>query len=184
MDYRRDNRTKKQFALDIKKSCQSETEIAVRLCILRYNKDKRWPILLPTGINMDGKVLKKADSTPDFMIDGKFIEVARSDKVCQNKYFHIKTHKVHKAIDEQFDIVFVNGLKEEKEPFFATMTPEILTKLVVLSKEKYGVVKHPGFGNSGIINKPAYRFDMKWLEWLVLPKFRKDIPADYKLIIG
>jgi hypothetical protein len=187
MSYRFDVRSKKQFAKDIKQSHVHEAEIAIRLCIAIHARTKKWPSLVPTGIDSTGEFIEKdskVTSHPDFSIDGKLVEITRADVVC-NRNFHQKLGKVSKAISNQYDLVFVNGYLVDKQPNYIWLTPDILQEFTTKATTKYGTVLHPGGKGAGPIHKTAYRYDVFWFKdlWRPLPVLIDNIPEEYKKII-
>src|SRR5688572_27214458 len=173
MDQRFDVRSPAAFKIDIKRNHEKEALIAVRLCIAVHSKTKEWPLLAPAGVDTTGEFIdsiQDVDARPDFIIGDRFVEITRSDKLCQRS-FHQKCHKVEQCVAGNNDIVFVNGFDEVKQPKFVWFTPERMAEFLIRSKTKYGKVKHPGGGKVGLIDKPAYRFDVYWFEdlWCQLP---------------
>lgn len=182
-DYRFDVRSEGKFKKDIKVAHEKEAIIAVCLCITKHSKTKKWPKLEPAGVDMTGAFIdniKDVTAEPDFKIDGKLVEITRADVVCRNQ-FHQKCHKVDRCLENNTDLVFVNGYGVEKQPNYIWLSGEELEPFVIRSKTKYGQVKHPGGGRVGLINKPAYRFDVYWFRdlWKPLPVLIKDIPKEY-----
>lgn len=176
-----DNRTKEQFAHDIKTSHFKELEIAIRIAIWKKQKTGRWPHITPNGHDTTGKVEKKnkVSLEPDFIIGNKKYEITRSSSVCQ-RYFHQKVGKVKKCIDEDVIMVFVNGL-DEKEPNFTLLDKDSLQILNVLSIDKYGGPVMMPSSRGGAVGKNALRYDVKWIgEWHKLPNLTKSIPQEYK----
>ncbi len=187
-DYRFDNRSKNQFKKDIKDGSSKEAFIAVRICIDEYNKSKRWPKLIPNGVDFTGQFIKNSNqvnSDPDFKINNILVEITRSDVVCK-RYFHQKCGKLDRCAKEGYDLVFVNGYDPSKEPEYIRLSGNILDGFIQLAKKKYGVVPHPGGGNYGFTNKQAYRFDLSLFEgmWTPLPLIIKEIPKDYQNILN
>lgn len=187
-DYRFDARSSSQFKQDIKTSHHKEAKIAVRLCIALHSASKQWPNLAPAGVDMTGDFIEKAHevtSEPDFLIDGKLVEITRSDVVC-NRTFHQKSNKIIRCLKDNSDLVFVNGFEAFNQPKYIWLTAKDLEPFVTRSLTKYGEVQHPG--NRGIrsTGKAAYRFDVYWFEdlWKPLPALIKDIPKDYKDVLN
>lgn len=186
-DYRFDVRSKGKFKKDIKASHQKEAIIAVRLCITKHSKTGEWPKLEPAGVDMTGAFIdniKDVTADPDFKIDDKLVEITRSDVMCE-RTFHQKCHKIIRCLKDNTELVFVNGYEAQKQPKYIWLTGKDLEPFVTKSLSKYGEVKHPGGGKVGLINKPAYRFDVYWFEdlWKPLPALCKGIPEEYKEIL-
>jgi hypothetical protein len=188
IDHRIDLRTTKQFKSDLKVGHQKEAQIAVRLCISVHSKNKKWPVLKPTGIDMSGNYIEdisKVDCRPDFEIDGRMVEVTRSDFHCLN-YFHQKTYKIKRCLEEGNDLVFVNGFEAYKQPNFVWLKATTLKDFVIRSQTKYGEVTHPGNHRIKDTRKPAYRFDTYWFKdlWRPLPVLIKEIPEEYREVLN
>jgi hypothetical protein len=179
--YRFDNRSKKEFISDIKKSHRTEAEIAIRIGIFHYRKTGRWLEIVPNGTDFSGEFVENANVTgdPDFLIDGISTEITRADTFCKD-FFHQKIPKINKCIKENSNIVFVNGFKVQKEPKFILLKPKSIEKATEKAIKKYGEIKHPGTGN-----KKGYRYDNIWFagSWQILPKLIKEIPEEYKQLL-
>jgi hypothetical protein len=180
LKYRMDNRTKVQFAHDIKTSHFKELEIAIRIAIWQKQKNGKWPHITPNGHDTTGKVekTKKVSLDPDFIIGEKKYEITRSSSVCQ-RYFHQKVGKVKKCIDEDVIMVFVNGF-DENEPNFTLLDKDLLQALNVLSIDKYGGPVMMPSSRGGAVHKNALRYDMGWITtWHKLPILTKTLPKEY-----
>jgi hypothetical protein len=186
-DYRIDNRTLGEFKKNIKDSHVAEAEIAIRICIKIHHATGKWPELFPTGSDFTGTFIQSSnnvDHTPDFSINGVLTEVTRSDVQCK-RVFHEKTTKVDKCINNDWDLVFVNGFKTFKQPQFLLLGPQELEEYTIRSKTKYSNILHPSA--NGTLNKEAYRYDIYWFDednlWNVLPPLIKSLPKEYVEIL-
>jgi hypothetical protein len=185
MSYRFDIRTKEEFKKDIKEHHISEAEIAVRLCVAKYFVTNKWPKLVPNGTDSTGNFVennKNVTHTPDFIIDGKYIEITRSDRPCKRS-FHQKIAKVNKCVKENYIMIFVNGLTTFSEPPYIAIDGNTLKEKTDKAIKKYGEVSQLGRGNLGPIGKAAYRYDLDWFDdmWLTLPPLIEEIPKIIKI---
>lgn len=165
MSYRFDNRTKEQFKQDIKDCHKDELTIALSICQNIYNEKKIWPLLDTNGCDNSGEFLedKNVTSDPDFIIDGVYTEITKSNTVCK-KYFHEKLNKVNKALSDNSEnnLVFVNGYNELISPLFISLNKKELFTFSEMAKKKYGVVGMPT--RNGFISKQSLRYDISWFD--------------------
>lgn len=61
MSQRFDYRTKQEFKNDIKICHKTELEIALRICLDQYNDAKKWPPLIPCGVNFTRRISRKSN---------------------------------------------------------------------------------------------------------------------------
>ncbi len=183
--YRQDNRSKKEFKLDIKTQHKIESDIAIRLCVFNQQKTGKWPTITPLGTDYTGEIVndKQVSTDADYKINKTNVEITKSNTIC-NRFFHEKVGKVARCINGDFHMVFVNGFTVSQEPNFVIISPKLMKELTDKSIAKYGVVRMPA-RNKGILQKPAYRYDISLFEnmWMVLPKLPKIIPSEYKNIL-
>jgi len=184
MSYRFDHRTKEQFTKDIKNYHKTEIEIVIRICEFFRNKNT-WPKLTSSGCDYTGQYLSddKVDHEADFKINNEYFEITHSNYPCKKNFFRQKVNKVHRCIDDQANLVFVNGVKN-KEPEFIIIKPQSLKTLTQQSKEEYGnidLIDHTGKP----INKPCYRYNFKWFDgqWEKLPPITDAAKTYYKDIL-
>ena len=177
-----DGRSSNQFKKDMLLMHKNEAEIAVRICIYLKSLYKKWPTIVPNGTDYRGKVVKKAHSGADYIIDGIHFEITHSNKVCP-KYFHEKTNKVERCIDGEYFVVFTNGLRADRKPRTCIITPPEMKRFAKIAKKRYGLVKMPAI-STGIVNKEAYRFDIDCIDtWFELPELTKEACKVYKEIL-
>lgn len=179
-DQRFDIRDKNKFKKDIKRSAYVEAHIALRIGYLIKTQHGYWPAIVPIGCDHTGEFLnaRKVTKDPDYFIDGSMMELTRSDMDCHGK-FSQKVEKVEFCIKNAYNIIFVNGFSEYKEPYFTIMKAECLRELTIRSYDKYGIIKFPGMGYC-----PCYRYSNSWFEWKILPSISGvELPVDYQQII-
>lgn len=182
-NYRFDRRSKTQFKKDIKTSHLKEADIAVRIGILEYQKTKEWPIIQANGCDFTGSFIAKSSDInidPDFIIGEIPTEITRSDFLCKEK-FHEKVNKVINCIKNKVDLVFVNGIVQNKCPEFVVIKPNQLEKLTDKSIKTYGEISHFATGS-----KMCYRYDIGWItNWQILPSLKGiKLPEEYKKILN
>jgi hypothetical protein len=185
LNYRKDHRSEKEFEQDIRVAHQKELEIALRICQFIYDKNGYWPHMVPYGTDFTGSLIKDnslVTSEPDFLINGEMYEITRSDTVCK-KHFHEKINKVKKCIENNYNMVFVNGLEETDNPSFLILDKTVLEILTDVSVCTYGEVGCPTKSGK-MVNKPCYRYNVEWCRglWKKLPKIDK-IPPVYAKIV-
>jgi len=178
--YRYDYRSPKQAREDILRGDKEEAEIAIRIAILlksKYNL-KKWPIVKPYNKNIFGKIIdnQKDLSHIDFIINDQKYQITRSRYKC-NTTFNQKKRKVEKCIEDNVNIVFVNGYTE-KEPQFLISSAERIKELLPQCKI------HNHFGTGG---KECFEFAISMFhpeEWFYLPSLPKKIPSAYKKLLN
>jgi len=161
MDYRKDKRTEKQFAKDIKE-CTKTERILMNKYVDWLNKTKGDGKIIynfvDNGVNNQGNLLrdKDVDARADFILvkNGarpKLIDVKFSRKP-SNK-FRIKTNHVKRYMrDDVAIIVFMNL----DDPSFCIVTPATMKKWVENKKP----IKFAGWGF-----KEVYEIDVSEVTW-------------------
>jgi len=191
IDGRFDVRSKEQFTLDIKRASQIEAFIAVRLAIKEHAVSGIWSEITANGCDASGNYIpnrSKVTTEPDFKIGDKFVEITNSRRVCP-RVFHEKVHKVDKIIQNNYDLVFVNGFEEQKQPKFIRLSGEDLKPFIDRSITKYGKTPTP-IGRNQWRALPSLRFDVYWFKDLfqILPVLSVDllkvVPQQYKDILA
>lgn len=182
MPYRLDNRNKQEFKSDIKICSARELEIVIRLGIYLYNKTGVWEDIIPIGCDFRGDFQNKVDSSPDFLLGSRTLEITQSRGICK-EFYHEKCPKVNNCIKNGYYIVFVNGIETEAEPETIVINAKKLAEITDISIEEYGIVKQ--LTKTGIVNKDAYRYKLSWTKDLsfLLPKMIDNLPENYRNLL-
>jgi hypothetical protein len=187
-----DGRTTAEFATDIKRMHIAEVEIAIRLAVDEYLKSGIWQLIAPSGTDFTGE-LKRNNSevsiSPDYLIGDRLVEITHSKSFCKT-YFHEKVKKVDFCIENDCDIVFVNGFGT-KHPTYIRLSGKALKQTTKTAKQKYGLVTLP-FCNGRSVAKPCYRYLCSWFSgkhkglpsWSILPPLdKKMLPKEYLMLL-
>lgn len=181
--HRFDNRTKQEFANDIKEYHIVEAQIAIRIGVHIKQTKGYWPTIVPNGIDYTGKLIKSTkdvDIRPDYIIDNALCEITHSTYFVK-QYFHQKCGKIKAAIKNKHSIVFVNGFACEK-PIFIMMDHKFLELATLLAYNEYGITGLPT--KNGMVKKDCFRYKLEWFSgmWQQLPA-TNNIPKLYKQIL-
>lgn len=158
MNYRYDQRSKKEFERDIKEHTSTERALFMRwLDYLQKSTGER-PAFKDCGCGSDGEYLEDQDvnTNPDFAVDGYgFVEVKFSKPMLKT-VFHLKKNQVDKYIKKNATVLMFNGTNDDDGPQFTMLKTEALQDVVDGCK----VVNWKGFGY-----KPAYRVPVSKFIW-------------------
>ena len=118
------------------------------------------------------KDVQKTDHEPDFVIsftEGPFknkkIKLEVQGMKPDYAQFHIKLHKVEKALNLDACFLQMSAIGKKTQRF-SLILPEQLSKLKAKSGQTFGVVGFPGTISKDFPEgKPALRFKDDWLEW-------------------
>lgn len=153
--YRFDNRTKEQFAQEIKDGNRIERKLLERWLPTVGN-----PSYTDTGCGNDGEFLAFEDvnTDPDFHVDGiGSVEVKFARPIPAN--FHLKVSQVKQYIEQNAQLLMVLGAGKEF-PKYTLISVDDLQFL--LDACDHVVCRQ--FGNKKAIRVPA-----EWIEWKPLP---------------
>jgi hypothetical protein len=153
LNYRKDNRTVKQFKKDIKDATNIEREI---VCLyVRYSLITKGiaPQIIDNGCDNSGKLIKKkVKATADYLFNNVPVEIKYSNE--KRKSYHFKTYQIKSYIQQKAYILLVNGY-ETNNPLFTILTPKDLKHIIKLSP-----IKVKAWGN-----KKAYEVKLKKYKW-------------------
>lgn len=127
-NYRFDNRSKKQFADDIKNSTRKEKELLN--CWLDYleKRNNKRPGFKYAGCGSDkGEYLdiKNVSTDADYEVDGYGLIEVKFSKKKLNKVFHLKINQVKSYINQGATILMVDGA-DTKSPYFTLIDADTL----------------------------------------------------------
>lgn len=173
-DSRLDKRSYKEMGENIDKWEPLEekaVQIFQKVYINNYGGDVK---IVDFGFRRKGLELNvdNIDIEPDFKIsfekgpfEGKAMTIEIQAMEPDYKQFHIKKHKVNKAINTNSLFLHMSAIGRESERFIV-LKPKSLEEFVKVSIEKFGVVGFPGtICPEFPLGKPCYRFRDDWFTW-------------------
>lgn len=153
--YRFDRRTKEEFARDIAKGHEIETDLLERWLDHLEEKHGERPTVEFTGCGEGGEYLEshEVNDDADYYVDGYGLVEVKFAKPMLERDFHLKVHQVESYIRQESYVLMVLGVETDQAKF-ALITPETLKDIQVSCK----IVRWDGFGGKRAFRVPVRKF--------------------------